>query len=208
MTVPAVRRSGTGPKVRHAVDFKFEVDWVNEKTQWASPDLQSLVDLFYEDSAELGHFDEVACAELPAPFGELLDHNRHMTVTVEAFHHSPVDVEVLQSQSTENHYSRKILLRRQSDHAVVQFGIVRINRTSLPGQIMDRIQRQDTPLGRILIENQMMRNVKRLSLWRITPGPALLQAFEAGPFEICFGRTAFLYLDALPVVELLEIVKV
>ncbi len=181
---------------------------MNEKTQWSSPDLQNLVDLFYKSPEGLGQFQEVQQALMPEAYAQLLAHNRHMTVTVEKYHDSIVDVEVLEVHQTATHYSRKILLRNQSNQQVVQFGIVRINRTQLPVDVMQQIQDQGAPLGRILIDNQIMRNVKLLSLWQVDPGPDLTKAFDQGEFEFCYGRTAFLYLDGLPVVELLEIVKI
>lgn len=206
---------------------------MNEKTQWASPDLQSLVDIFYQDPAALGTFQEVPGDQLPPDYRQLLDHNEHMTVTVEAHFASRVDVEVLAVHQTDTHYSRKILLRTQSERQVVQFGIVRINRSQLPASVMEQIESQAAPLGRILIENQFMRKVKRLSLWRIEAGEEMRLAFQSSDLAslqqqlgqksqtaaqppggstvqptTCYGRTAFLYLDSLPVVELLEIVKV
>lgn len=199
---------------------------MNEKTQWASPDLQSLVDIFYQKPADLGSFEEVTGEQLPAEYRRLLDHHEHMTVTVEDFFQSPVDVEVLAVHKTASHYSRKILLRTQDSGRVAQFGIVRINRSQLPGPVMQLIEDQVAPLGRILIENRIMRTVKRLSLWRIQAGWEMSQAFASSSLEslrstleqesaestsedcLCYGRTAFLYLDGLPVVELLEIVKV
>ncbi len=200
---------------------------MNEKTQWSSPDLQSLVDIFYQQPSQLGEFREVSGQELPEAYRQLLDHNEHMTVTVESYFGSPVDVEVLDVHTTATHYSRKILLRTQNTGRVVQFGIVRLNRTQLPEHVMNLIEQQIAPLGRILIENRIMRNVKRLSLWEVTGGTEMSRAFAEGkpgadPVEPavdengveveqachCYGRTAFLYLDSLPVVELLEIVKV
>lgn len=199
---------------------------MNEKTQWASPDLQSLVDIFYPEPSELGMFQEVPGEQLPEGYRRLLDHQDHMTVTVEAYFDSPVDVEVLDVHRTATHYSRKILLRTQKTGRVVQFGIVRINRSQLPADVMKLIEDQVAPLGRILIENQIMRKVKRLSLWQVEGGREMECAFASQDLPslqeelqhpatvvgrqgcVCYGRTAFLYLDALPVVELLEIVKV
>lgn len=122
------------------------------------------------------------------------------------------------------------MLRTQRTGRVVQFGIVRINRSQLPANVMQLIEDQVAPLGRILIDHQIMRNVKRLSLWQIEAGREMQLAFESSDQETlirqlaesdqessdsagvsqltCYGRTAFLYLDSLPVVELLEIVKV
>ena len=63
----------------------------------------------------VGTFTEVPETALPAIPRKLLAHDEHMTVTVEAFHGCPVEVDVLQTIVTPTHYSRRILLRRQRD---------------------------------------------------------------------------------------------
>ena len=174
--------------------------------QSLSPDLQVLIDLFYGSSVELGEFDEVAAAEMPEPIRGLLDHDQHMTVTVEAFHQSPVDVQVLAVHSTDMHYARKILLTRQSDGRVVLFGLVRLNVNFLGPEVRREIECERVPLGRILVEHNVLRNVRLLSLWRVQPGGELRKLFGLNPPETCYGRTALIYCNNVPAVELLEIV--
>lgn len=175
------------------------------RANWTHPDLHSLTQLFFEDVTQLGHFQEIPVEELPTPYRELLGHTYHMTVTVENFHESPVDVEVLEKQITDSHYARKILLRRQSDHAVVQYGIVRLNKAAFAGEVWRKIESEKVPLGRILIEHDVMRHVKLMSTWEITPGPELTEAFNMD-LKHCFGRTALIYTNSIPAVELLEMV--
>jgi chorismate-pyruvate lyase len=62
------------------------------------------------------------------------------------------------------------------------------------------------PLGRVLIEHNVMRNVRLLSLWQIEPGAELRQLFKLPEAERCYGRTALIYCNGVPAVELLEIV--
>ncbi len=174
--------------------------------QWATPDLQSLVDLFYEDASVVGKFEEVNGAEMPEPYRELLAHSSHMTVTVERFHNSTVDVEVVEAKKTANHYSRKILLKRQTDGHVVQFGIVRLNTSFLSETVRSEIESEQTPLGRILISHNVLRTVKLLSLWKIDTGSDLKKYFH-DDLKTCYGRTALIYCDGVPAVELLEIVQ-
>ena len=47
-----------------------------------------------------------------------------MTVTVEAHHGSLVDVKVLERKRDGDSYARKILLAKQTDGRIVQFGLV------------------------------------------------------------------------------------
>src|SRR5690349_11298284 len=109
------------------------------------PDLDTLVALFYADPAQLGRFELVTADQMPPDYQTLLAHQNHMTVTVEHFHNSPVDVRVLKSQLTGTHYARKILLARQSDGIVVQFGIVRINFAYLSDEVRREIESRSRP---------------------------------------------------------------
>lgn len=170
------------------------------------PDLQTLLQLFYDSPDRLGAFEEVGGDRLPAVYRKLLDHNKHMTVTVESHHGTPVDVEVLESQTTESHYSRKILLRRQTDRAVVQFGIVRLCFDYLQEVVRREIEAQQTPLGRVLIQHNVLREVQLAELWRVACGQDLAEYFSVPVETVAYGRTALIYCNGEPAVELLEIV--
>lgn len=172
----------------------------------STPELSALVGLFYDEPAALGAFTEVTGAELPATPFMLLAHDAHMTVTVETFHGGPVSLEVLQTRISPTHYARKIILHRHSDRRVVLFGLVRMAVALLDPEVRQEIESQQIPLGRVLIQHNVMRNVRLLSLWRIDPGPDLCQALRLDHPEICYGRTALIYCDNVPAVELLEIV--
>jgi len=175
-------------------------------TRRVTPELKALANLFYLSLDELGGFDEVAPEELPEAARQLLWHDEHMTVTVEAYHGCAVDVRVLNTHVTPTHYSRRILLSRQTDGVVVQFGIVRLNTGFLGSDLRHEIESQDTPLGRILIKHNILRQVRPLSLWRVAPGPDLRELYGLSDQVPCFGRTALIYCNGLPAVELLEIV--
>lgn len=170
------------------------------------PDLRVLVDLFYPAPALLGEFQEVEARDVPEPFRRLLAHDEHMTVTVEAECGEPVDVSVLAVHTTPTHYSRKIVLHRHSNREVVLFGLVRLNVGFLGDDVRREIESQGTPLGRILIRHNVMRHVKLLSLWRVEAGADLRAAFRQPELTTCFGRTALIYCNGIPAVELLEIV--
>lgn len=145
-----------------------------------------------------------AAAEMPDAYRSLLDHEKHMTVTVEAFHDELVDVKVLAVESNDDFYARKILLTKKSDGKVVQFGVVRLNRRLIPSDALAEIESQRTPLGRVLIEQNVMREVKLDALWRVTPNTELKELF--GSDLATYGRSARLHVNNESAVELLEIV--
>jgi chorismate-pyruvate lyase len=175
-------------------------------TQRSTPELAALAGLYYGSVEELGKFQEVGETGLPSVYRMLLAHDKHMTVTLEAHYGCPVEVAVLDSTRTDMHYRRKVVLKRQTDGGVVLFGIVRITRALLSPEIRDEIEGEGTPLGRILISQNVLRNVRLLALFRVTPGRELCQIFGFDAPQTCYGRTALIYCDTVPVIELLEIV--
>jgi len=168
-------------------------------------ELADLVGLFYGSAAELGIFERVAAESVPKAYRQLLEHNQHMTVAMEAFHRTPVDVRVLEAETSGLHYARRSLLARKSDGCVVQLGIVRLNFAHLGSQVRREIERQSTPLGRILIRHNVMREIELLGLWRVTPGPDLCQLFGTSSEETTYARTAIIHCNGDAAIELLEI---
>ncbi len=171
-----------------------------------TPDLDTLIGLFYRRSDDLGRFEAVDSHDLSRDYRMLLAHDSHMTVTVERFHNGPVNVRVLETKQTGEHYARKILLARASDGEVVQFGIMRLDFSAVSPAVRREVESQQTPLGRILIQHNILRQVHLTQLWKVTPGEDLRRLFNLEEGQITYGRTAIIHCDGEPAVELLEIV--
>jgi chorismate-pyruvate lyase len=186
-------------------------------------DLYALVGLFYDDPARLADF-EPAERPLSPPFGELLDHQGHMTVTIERFHGEEVDVQVARTHfsspalSGSDHpvpdqlamqrpwYAREITLVGQRSQRTVQYGIVRLYPHRFDPLVWAEIESEQTPLGRVLIRHQVLREVELCQLWRVTAGESLARLLRVAPQSLTYGRTARIYCDGEPAIELLEIV--
>lgn len=168
--------------------------------------LSELLALFYPQASPLGSFEFCLSERCPAEYRAMLDHENHMTVTVERRHASPVDVQVLSCHQTDTHYMRKIVLRRQTDGRVVLFGIVRLALAALQREVRDKILSRETPLGRVLITHNVLRQVQLNALWRVVCGPELADWFAIPVGSTSYGRTALIYCDEKPAIELLEIV--
>jgi chorismate-pyruvate lyase len=173
------------------------------------PNLEELIGLFYADVKDVGSFKQVPAGMMPGYARTLLSHNEHMTVTVEEFHGCSIDVDVLQVIEQDTHYSRKIVLRRQSDNKVVLYGIVRLDFRYVDDDVRREIVSRQIPLGKILIEHNVLRQLQLVGLWKIEPGPDLRNIFGMEPNSplSVYGRTALIYCDGEPAVELLEIVS-
>jgi chorismate-pyruvate lyase len=166
-----------------------------------------LIRNYYQDQSQLGRFERVASPEIPGIYRRLLDHTNHMTVTVESHHADNVDVEVLRSDIVDGLYRREILLRTHRSSVVVQYGIVRLYTKYLSERPRDEILGQRKPLGRVLIEHNVLREVELFDLFRVECGPVLAKYFGVAPGTITYGRTAMIHCDNEPAIELLEVVR-
>ncbi len=170
-----------------------------------APTLDHLYRLF-PDSPDRPLAVEVPAGELPEPYHRLLVHTHHMTVTVEEFYRSPVDVKVLNCRRSGNEYARKILLTLQNDaRKVVQFGLVRINLGVCPEPVRSAIVEGKTPLGRVLIQNNMLRRIEPVAFLRVSLSAKLAEWFGAAAGAETFGRLGVIYTGDRPAVEVLEI---
>ncbi len=171
----------------------------------AGPDTRGIFALF-PPSGFLAHSEVVAAEQVPPPYHGLLVHEHHMTVTVEAFHQEPVDVKILDQVRGAQAYARKILLVTRRTRRVVQFGLVRIHLQHCSPAVREEILAGQTPLGRILINHNVLRRIEPTLFLRCVPGPAMLEWFGLKESRPTFGRQALIHCDGKPAIELLEIV--
>jgi hypothetical protein len=161
---------------------------------------------------EIAGISAVAAADVPEPARGLLDHRSHMTVAMERFHGAEMRLRVVSAvdagSAASAWYAREILLATPGGK-VVQYGIVRIDLSAVDDATAALIRAGRRPLGRILIEAGVLRDVHRVALLAIRPGPrlaALLEMPAEGADDAVYGRVADILLNGRPAVELLEIV--
>ncbi len=130
-----------------------------------------------------------------------------MTVTVESHYGEKVDVHVHRCKRHGDWYSREITLVTQQSRKIVQYGIVHLDTTKLETQVWRQIENQAIPLGRVLIEHNVLREVQMCELWKVTVGPSLASMMHLQIGDELYGRTALIYCDGIPAIELLEIVS-
>lgn len=167
----------------------------------------SLVDLVCESRGSFGAVDLVPPSAVPDPDRDLLDHSRHMTVTMERHHGCAVELRVVAERhpagGAADSYAREILLVRP-DGVVVQYGIVRIDLAALDAETAAAIRGRTAPLGRILMAAGVLCEVQRVALLRIAAGPRLRGL--VGDVDRLHGRVAEIAVDGKAAIELLEIV--
>ena len=173
--------------------------------------IEDLLGEFYDP--DTGYSELGSCSsttDLQEPYNSLLNHHAHMTVTVESHHGDQVDVVVHRHHRKQDNsgdwYVREITLQTQSQGKVVQYGIVRLNVGALAPEVWEKIESREIPLGRVLIEHNVLREVQLCELWKIVSGPKLSEYLGTQVGQVVYGRTALIYCDGEPAIELLEVV--
>src|SRR5262245_48632873 len=156
-------------------------------------------------AADLGKCEVVPAREVPAPYRDLLAHERHMTATLEAHHGDRVDVRVLAAHQRRDGYTRKVLLELHGTGRVVEFSLVRVRLSLCSPCVRQEIVAGRTPLGRILTDHGAPRTIELAALLRVVPGPALQRWFGFDRSRLAYGRLACISLRGRPAVEVLEV---
>ena len=143
--------------------------------------------------------------EMPEPYRQLLVHTHHMTVTVEGHYGQAVNVKVLASVRGERDYARKILLALKETGEVVQFGIIDVDLEALSENVRCEIVAGQTPLGRVLIQNDVLRSIQPVAFYRVLPSAQLCEWFGLTQPQPTYGRLGVIFTGDRPAIQVLEI---
>lgn len=142
---------------------------------------------------------------VPEPFRRLLNHHDHMTLALEEHFGHSVRVHPYLVRREGDLYGRKLDLSIPSGQ-IVMTGAMLFNLRSVSAEVAARIVEQKTPLGRILIEHDVLRRITGVSLLRFPAEEPLLGRFGRPATGPAYGRVATILCDEKPAVDLLEIV--
>lgn len=168
-------------------------------------ELTKLTSLLPEERPLIARAEHIPASTTPEPYKRMLVHDQHMTVTMEEYHGCPVDVTILDRSYLGDIYSRKIVLTKHETDTAVQFGIVRFNFVYVTDPVRQEIVRGDVPLGRILINHNILRHIDLGAVLEITAGPALAEYLQMPQGATTYGRLATIFCNKRPAVDLLEI---
>ncbi len=160
---------------------------------------------FFPSTTDKPTTELIPAEQLPPCYRALLDHRHHMTVTVEQFYGDSVKVQVLDSVHHESIYARKILLALSQSGMVVQFGIVQIDLKRLHPEVQAKILEGRTPLGRVLIQHNVLRTVEPTGFFRVTLSEPMASWLQSSVGSITFGRIGLITADGLPAIRVVEI---
>jgi hypothetical protein len=170
-------------------------------------ELEQLVSMFPEPEGQPLYLkaEHVAKEATPEPYRQMLVHEHHMTVTMESFHHCAVEVIVIDSRFENELYLRRSLLRKSGTDKFVQLGYVRFNFEYVTACVRKEILDGITPLGRVLIQHNVLRHVDLGAIIRFTAGPGLAKTLHMTEGQITYGRMATIFCNGSPAIDLLEI---
>jgi chorismate-pyruvate lyase len=174
-------------------------------------ELLSLTNLFQSTEPLFLKAEHLPASLTPEPYKSLLVHDHHMTVAMETFHGGPVDVRVLNHHQHGDIYTREIILlkgpstRPDEERKVVQYGIVRFNFSYVTDAVRNEIIAGKTPLGRVLINHNVLRHIDLGAILEISAGPRLARLFKMPEGGVTYGRLATIFCNRQPAVDLLEI---
>ncbi|MEE3283224.1 MAG: hypothetical protein VX311_01490, partial [Planctomycetota bacterium] len=98
-----------------------------------------------------------------------------------------------------------IVLLKAGTSQVVQFGIVRFNFRYVTDEVRAEIVAGQTPLGRVLINHNVLRHIDLGAIVRVTAGEELSELLQMEPGGVTYGRLATIFCNQHPAVDLLEI---
>jgi chorismate-pyruvate lyase len=170
--------------------------------------LRELIGLFPDGSFRLQDFRIVPADSVPEPQHGLLVHRHHMTVTLESRYGRPVSLHVEEVLRQGESYARRLFLTAGAAGPVALAGIMRIWLHHLRPAVRQAVVEARTPLGRILIENTVLRRIETVAFLEVQMDGALRRRFGdcGGGESVTYGRLANIFCDGEPAVELLEIV--
>ena len=88
---------------------------------------------------------------------------------------------------------------------MVLYGIIRLDFSHMNSQIRREVEQKTAPVGRILIDHDVLRSFEIDAYWRIEPSAELCrQLFLEAPMSV-YARTAIIKCNGEAAIELLEI---
>lgn len=171
----------------------------------ALEELNRLVGMFPDNPPLIASAEHVASSTTPQPYRDMLVHELHMTLTMEQYHRCSVNVTVVDRSGDHNIYSREIILTRSTDNVPVQFGIVRFDFEYVTAAVRNEILSEKIPLGRVLINHNVLRHIDLAAILKVTAGPRLARYLAMPEGGVTYGRLATIFCNGRPAVDLLEV---
>ena len=125
---------------------------------------------------------------VPEPDRTLLVHDRDMTPTLTAHHGSPLRLEVLDLERSENYLLRLVILRRRDNLRPVECGAIGIHLDRFPAEARQLILEGIVPLGAILEQQSVPHQGAPRGFFEVTADDLIAHALGQRSGDVLHGR--------------------
>ena len=87
----------------------------------------------------------------------------------------------------------------------MQFGMIEVDLAALSEHVRAEIVAGKTPLGRVLIENDVLRSIRPIGFYRAELDAAMCTWFGLKEPQMTYGRLGVIFTGNRPAIEVLEI---
>jgi len=129
-------------------------------------------------------------SELPSPYRELLDHERDMTGTLEAYWGGPLTLRALRMERAGDLLLRRVVLC--SAERPVAYGAIRIQLAPFDERARELILAASLPLGAILRSEGIEHRARAVGFFRAQADALTLAGLDLAGSEPLYGRLAHL----------------
>jgi len=147
----------------------------------------------------------VAAVDLPQPYRALLDHERDMTLTLEAHCGGRVALRVLSTYGRGESYFRRVLLVQESTGRPMEMGAIRIRTSAFPARIRAAILRNDEPFSRLLRDGGLDFLSRPTAFLAVTPNSEMMGVFWMREPRTLYGRQTAVLMGGRQVGDIVEI---
>jgi len=142
---------------------------------------------FWTEETAVREVETIDGVSVPEPYRGLLQHDRDMTPTLEAFYGSELHLEVLARLEARGELFRHVILRTAEGRAAA-FGAIRIRVAAFPDDARVRILESRAPLGTILARHGIPHWSAPTAFFRMEANALTRQAFGAADTDVHYGR--------------------
>ena len=126
--------------------------------------------------------------DIPSPYRSILVHDNDMTSTLERHYGGRVVLRALSTITVGGWHFRRVLLVQEYTGRPVEMGAIRIKLDAFDSRLKQQILRDETPLGRLLVDSSFpyVNHVK--DYLALTPNPEMMGVFWMREPRTLYGR--------------------
>ncbi len=147
----------------------------------------------------------IAPGDIPAPYQDLLVHERDMTLTLERHCGGAVQLRTLSTSLKGRWYLRRVLLVHAYSGRPVEMGAIRIRLDALTPRTRAQVLRHEVPLGRVLRDAGLDFLSRPRHYLAITPNQDLMGVFWMREPRLLYGRQTEVFQGGAKLGDIVEV---